>query len=309
MSGPWSVYTLMGISPAFHVARLREALDDGLPPDEVLAEAAQLGLHPLSIAAAPPPSLVGWRYLWRQSWEIWLFGWQDQAVDPEDRPAGFQMRHSFYSERLHRAANCEAARRLGIENRWIPHIQGWGLRIRDPRIQELPDGLALNCLHLAGLKNLRELPPNLSLTTLRLEQCHQVQQLPRILDLQNLHVLDCQGLTELSTRMDLDCLHLAACPSLRRLPSLKARVLKLANCPMVSLPEGMNLKRISLKRMPLLSALPKDMEEQSWWSNSCLSRGDWNIESCPVLKHLPWETQTTTALGLAFSKAGLAGQA
>ena len=96
---------------------------------------------------------------------------------------------------------------------------------------------------------------------------------------------------------------------LRRLPNLKARILKLANCPMVSLPEGMNLKRLSLKRMPLLSELPRDMEDQAWWSNSCLPRGDWNIEACPALKHLPWETPGVTALGMAFSKAGLAGQA
>ncbi len=276
LSKGWAIWSLLGLSHLEKAYELRVALQKGRPIAEVLEEADGYGLHPLSIVVAAPPIFT----------------------DPP--------KMNFFGDLADSASlnrqNRHLARRLGIERRWFPFIRGMGLQLEGSHLQELPDGLAVPYVRIIRSGGIKSFPHAFSTASLWVEQCHGLSSLPMIPGLRELHVLDCRNVTALPAGMRLTCLRLSACPGLDRLPPLKVCILKLVNCPMVELPAGMDLGWLSLRGMALLERLPGDLYEQE--------RGSWRIEKCPRLKALPWDDSTSpTALGQAFSKAGLADQA
>jgi len=275
LSNGWAIWSLLGLSHLEKAYELRVALQKGRPVDEVLEEADGYGLHPLSIVVAAPPIFT----------------------DPPKMNFFGNLADSASLNRQNR----HLARRLGIERRWFPFIRGMGLQLEGSHLEELPDGLAVPYLRIIRSGGIKAFPLTFSAASLWVEQCHGLSSLPMIPGLRELHVLDCLNVRALPARMRLTRLHLAACPGLDRLPPLQVCTLKLANCPMVELSEGMNLGRLSLRGMALLERLPGDLED--------LDRASCRVEKCPRLKVLPWDDPPSpTALAQAFSKAGLANQ-
>ena len=276
LSNGWAIWSLLGLSHLEKAYELRVALQNGRPVEEILQEAAIYGLHPLSIAVAGNPIFmtpprINFHGIWADS----------VGLDHQNR---------------------RLARRLGIERRWFPFIRGLGLHLDGSRLEELPEGLAVPYLRIIRSGNIKAFPQAFSAASLWVDQCHGLSRIPVIPGLRELHVLDCRNVTALPARMRLSCLRLAACPGLERLPPLQVCILKLANCPMVDLPEGMDLSWLSLRGMALLERLPVDLDERD--------RGSCRIEKCPRLKARPWDDPPSpTALAQAFSRAGLADQA
>ena len=275
MSNGWAIWSLLGLSHLEKAYELRVAIQKGRPIAEVLEEADGYGLHPLSIVVAAPP-------IFTDPPKMNFFG------DLAD------------SVRLNRQ-NRHLARRIGVEQRWFPFIRGLGLHLEGSRLEELPEGLAVPYLRIIRSGGIKAFPQAFSVASLWVEQCHGLSRISIIPSLRELHVLDCRDVTALPPGMRLTRLQLSACPGLDRLLPLQVCILKLANCPMVELPDGMNLGRLSLRGMALLERLPGDLED--------LDRASCRVEKCPRLKVLPWDDPPSpTALAQAFSKAGLANQ-
>ena len=279
MTNDWATWSLLGMSPLALALRLREAFSAGAPAWEVLEEAQRYGLHPLSIAVAKPTLEAGRDRKYHRAWKAW-----------------------------DRAANRRVGARLGLGPEWLSVIQGNGLDFRDPRVEQLPEGLAAPVLSLKRLCKLKELPSQLAATWLHVEQCHGLSRIPATQGLLILDVFDCRSLEELPSGLELDTLRLSACPNLRRVPPINAGSLNLRNCPVETLPEDMGLSAFSLRNLPLLQEIPNDMV-------SVLQRAR-RVENCPrlltrveqikkIVRPLPQPSLTT--MGHALQRAGLAG--
>lgn len=277
VSPDWALWPALGLSPLVLAMNLRTAFLAGTPTKEILQAAAEVGLHPLSIALARP---------------------YDDTVTQRELRAG-----KSYLKGENRAL----AKRLGIDERWLPVIRGNGLCLRDPRIQELPEGLAVPALQLTRLGGLTSLPRRLAATWLNVEQCHGLEQLPFIPGLKILEVFDCLSLKALPPNLHLDHLCISACPGLEALPPLQTRVLQLANVPFPALPEGMGLRGFTLRNRAELEQLPGDLAP-TW--RSC-----WSIRDCPRLPApsrwmpVPFLKPLPKAMQQTFQRAGLVGSA
>jgi len=275
VSPDWALWPALGLSPLVLAMNLRTALLAGTPAREILQAAAEIGLHPLSIAVARP---------------------LDAAVTQRKLRAG-----KSYLKGENRAL----AKRLSIDERWLPVIRGNGLCLRDPRIQELPEGLAVPALQLTRLGGLTSLPRRLAATWLNVEQCHGLEKLPSILGLKILEVFDCRNLRALPSNLHLDHLCISACPGLDALPPLQTRVLQLASVPFPALPEGMGLRGFTLRNLAGLEQLPGDLAPM--W------KPYWSIRNCPRLPApsrwmpVPLLKPLPKAMQQAFLRAGLAG--
>jgi hypothetical protein len=205
----------MATDPVGLAVWLRSRLDAGEAPARILVHAAELDLHPLSVALC--------------------------------RTGLAHDRHDL------RQRNREAAALLGVAEPWISQIQANGLRIRGAQIRELPAGLVMPRLDLSRLKHLVEIPRGTYAPWTRLHQCHSLVKVPLIRGLRRLELFDCHGVKELPGGLELETLHITACMTLETLPLLRAEQLIISSCPTFRrLPDGLWFRKLVLERLPNL---------------------------------------------------------
>ena len=205
----------MNTDPVGLASWLRERLDGGEPVSAILDHAAALELHPISIALCLDGP-----------------GWANKDKQ---------------------AANRRVARTLGICDPWISQIQSDGLRIRDPQIRELPEGLVVRRLDLSRLKGLVQIPERTYARWMRIHQCHSLVRVPKIRGIKKLELYDSHRLSELPEGLDLEDLSISACPALEMLPIIRALHMNISSCVHLRrIPDGVWFYQLVIARLPNL---------------------------------------------------------
>ena len=162
----------------------------------------------------------------------------------------------------------------------------------------LPDGLTLEKLDLAGCNGLTHLPDGLTTEHLNLSGCTGVTHLPDGLTAENLYLSGCTGLINLPDRLTLQTLNLSGCTGLTRLPyRLSAKHLYARGCTgLTHLPDELSVKYLSLSGCTDLTRLPDRLVAEELYLSNCtglrhlpdeLSVKYLDLSGCTGLTHLP----------------------
>ena len=138
---------------------------------------------------------------------------------------------------------------------------------------ELPEGLTLETLDLAGCTGLTHLPDGLSIHNLRLERCTGLRHLPDRLTARYIDLRDCTNLTHLPDELIVHSLSLSGCTGLTELPDgLSVEILNLRGCTnLTHLPNGLNAEMINLWGCTSLRHLPDGLTVERIYLNYCTS--------------------------------------
>ena len=141
-------------------------------------------------------------------------------------------------------------------------------------LTHLPNALTVKELDISGCTSLTHLPDGLIAKSLDLEGCTGLTQLPYGLTAEYISLKDCTGLTNLPDGLNLEILELWGCTGLTHLPDdLKSKYIYLRNCTgLTHLPDGLSVKELDVLGCINLTRLPDNIEVsgQFWGSENLI---------------------------------------